>query len=292
MLGTSFDQLSVGLAKTWNMGEMLVRSIEDPQSRTPEMRAIGLACDYSSALTDPDSKVSLSGCIKEMSSLAGVSEQKLRLKLKRCTEQSVELAVSYGAKALTKFLDPKADLSRFEYEDVHHKPDEMMQLKMLRELTQIATEQGDLNLLVNTAIEGLHRGVGMDRVIVFMLNQAKDQMKPRFVSCQNADKIETGFVFPITNSGTVFDEAYTKHSSLWVDAPTSEKWRKRLTPALQGLVQGLPFFVAPLVVNKKCIGLIYADRSETHSSLAQDDFSAFNHFAGQLSLCLSLRFLK
>jgi HD-like signal output (HDOD) protein len=291
MLGTSFDQLSVGLASVWNMGDMLVRSIEDPSRRTPEMRAIGLACDYSSALTDPQSSVNLSSCLKEMSELSGMSEQQMRRKLKHCTEQSVELAVSYGAKALTKFLDPQADLSRFERDDGHHS-DEMVQLEMLRELTQIANEQGDLNVLVNTAIEGLHRGVGMDRVIVFMLNQAKDKMLPRFVSCDNAERIETGFVFPLKQGDTVFDAVYKTQLPLWIDAPSADKWRKKLTPALHGLVQGFPFFVGPLTVNKKCIGLVYADRFETQRSLNQEDFAAFNHFIGQLSLCLSFRFHK
>jgi HD-like signal output (HDOD) protein len=291
-LGTSFDQLSVGLASVWNMGEMLVRSIEDPSRRTPEMRAIGLASDYSSALTDPKSKVNLSTCLKAMSELSHIPEPDLRRKIKRCTEQSVELAVSYGAKALTKFLDPKADLSRFEQDDAHHNSDEMIQLKMLRELTQIATEQGDLNVLINTAIEGLHRGVGMDRVIVFMVNQTKDKMKPRFVSCHKAEQIETGFVFPLTKAETVFDDVYKKHAPFWVDEPSSEKWRLKLTPALHGLTQGLPFFVGPLMVNKKCIGLIYVDRAETQRLMNTDDFAAFNHFTGQLSLCLSLRFVK
>ncbi|GAA5217478.1 HDOD domain-containing protein [Corallincola platygyrae] len=288
VLGTSFDQISVGLASSWNMGEMLIRSIEDPGRRTPEMRAIELATNYSDALTDPEARVDVASCLSDMAELMGIPVAGIKRRLKRCTEESVELAVSYGAEALTEYLDPKADLSRFENEDIHHKSDEMMQLKMLRELTQLSAEKADLNLLVNTAIEGLHRGVGMDRVIVLMVNQQKDRLTPRFVSCQNAEKIETGFVFPLSAAQTVFDDVYKDQAPLWVEEPNAEAWRQKLTPAIRGLSEGMSFFTGPLVVNGKCLGLIYSDRAETERPLKRDDFAAFNHFVGQLSLCLSL----
>lgn len=290
ILGTSFDQLCVGLASAWNMGEMIIRSIEDPSRRTPELRAIGLACDYSEAITDLDSKIDIRHCIDEMSKLSEASASNIRTKLQHCTEESVELAVSYGAGALTRYLDPQAENTEPEIEEVRHEPNELMQLKLLRELTQIANEDADLNVLVNTVIEGLHRGVGMDRVIVFMLNQDKDKMKPRFVSCQNAERIETGFVFPLGVTKTVFDEVYKTHVPVWVNDPTSSEWRTRLTPAIQGLVEGQSFFVAPLMVNRKCLGLVYADRAESLNKLEPDDYAAFNHFTSQLSLCLSHRF--
>jgi hypothetical protein len=289
ILGTSFAHISVGLVSAWNLGDMLVRAIEDPDKRTPEMRAVGLACQYSAASMDPKSDVNATTCLREMSELTKASPQHIKNKLKKCTEESVKLAVSYGARALTPYLDPNAEPAVEEQEEVQHKPDELMQLKLLRELTQIANEQGDLNLLINTTIEGMHRGVGMDRVIVFMLNQAKDRLKPRFVSCQNAERIETGFVFPLGERDTVFDEVYEEHQPVWVDDPDAEMWRKRMTSSIYGLTQGLAFFVAPIMVNRKCIGLIYGDTVVTERELGKEDFAAFNHFTGQLSLCLSHR---
>ncbi|RCU49223.1 MULTISPECIES: HDOD domain-containing protein [Corallincola] len=289
ILGTTFDKISAGLARSWNMGDMLVRSIEDPNRRTPEMRAIELASNYSQALTDPNAKIDVQMCLSEMAELVGVPIPGLKRRIKKCTQDSVELAVSYGAESLTEFLDPEADVNRFSSDEApHHLSDEVMQLKMLRELTQLSMERADLNLLVNTAIEGLHRGVGMDRVIVLMVNQKKDKLTPRFVSCANAGRIETGFVFPLTSLATVFDDAYNQQLPFWVDKPESEQWRQKVTPALRGLCEDSAFFVAPLAVNGKCLGVVYSDRAETERPLSSDDFGAFNHFTGQLSLCLSL----
>ncbi len=292
VLGTTFDQISIGLASTWNMGDLLIRSIEDPSRRTPEMRAIGLASDYSRGIVNKAPRGEIVKCVDGMSVLADMPVRTLKEKLKKCTEESVELAVSYGAKELTEYLDPNAEPETAEQEEVFHQPDEMVQLKLLRELTQFASEGADLNLLINTTIEGLHRGVGMDRVIVFMLNQTKGKLTPRFVSCQNADRIESGFVHPLSLGKTVFDESFKEHQHIWVNAPTAKEWRSRLTPALQNLCQGLAFFVAPIMVGKKCIGLLYVDRAESQRLLKSEDFDAFKHFAGQMSLCLSTRITK
>ena len=130
----------------------------------------------------------------------------------------------------------------------------------------------------------------MERVIVFMLDQTKTLLKPRFVSCRDAERIESRFIFPLASGLTVFNQVYEQHVPLWVDDPNAQQWRRKITPAIQGLSQGMSFFVGPLMVNKKCLGLIYADRAETEEELTSEDFAAFNHFTGQLSLCLSHRF--
>lgn len=305
-IGTNFDQLSVGLATAWNMGEMMIRSIEDPDNRSPEMRAISLANQYSTGLTDPQSDIDVESCLKAMSKMTDIPVLVLKRQIQHCTKQCIELAESYGAKELADYLDPSAKPNHFETQValqqdneeskeeadapqfVMNKPDELLQLKLLRELTQLVAERPDLNLLVNTFIEGLHRGVGMDRVIVFMVNQTKNRVRPRFISCQKAESIETKFIFPLAGKGTIFDEVYTQHSSHWVHDLNADKWRGRLKPTIIELTEGSPFFISPLLVSRKCLGVIYSDRAETKRPLTKEDYAAFGHFTSQLSLCLSM----
>ena len=288
LLGTSFEQLSIGLASVWNMGDLLVKSIEDPERRTPEMRAVALACEYSEYLTLSENKSAPTNCVKGICQLLECSQPKARRKILDCTVETIELAREYGARPLIKYLFNGAKTKDTPVAD-GGESDPLLQLKMLRELTQIANEQGDINELINTTIEGLHRGVAMDRVLVFMLSPNKTKLLPRFVSCTNAEPIEKNFVFPLSKQDTVFDEACVTGKAFWLDAPSSLQWRHKLTPALAELSLGEPFFVAPMQVKQTCIGLIYADRANSESLLRAEDFTAFQHFVGQLSLCLSLR---
>ena len=48
------------------------------------------------------------------------------------------------------------------------------------------------------------------------------------------------------------------------------------------------FFIAPLKLGSKCIGLFYTDRGPSERPLRQEEFSAFNHFAQQANICLSV----
>ncbi len=50
MLGTSFNKLSLGIARSWGLGDVLLKSLSNPNERTPEIRSIFLANEISEIL--------------------------------------------------------------------------------------------------------------------------------------------------------------------------------------------------------------------------------------------------
>ncbi|MBQ0783045.1 MAG: HDOD domain-containing protein, partial [Amphritea sp.] len=52
-LGTTFEEMSLGLASSWNMGTVLISSLEEPELRTPELRSVSLAVHLSDTLANP-----------------------------------------------------------------------------------------------------------------------------------------------------------------------------------------------------------------------------------------------
>lgn len=293
MLGTSFDKLGAGLATAWNMGDMLVRSIQDPERRSPELATITLAHKVSAALSDAKhNPAAVERQLKAMAEALKIAPGDVKKMIQRCTEEATELAISYGSNGIAAYLDPSAiQAARGDSSDdesPYHQPDEALQLKMLRELTFLVSEKPDINLLIHTTMEGLVRGVGMDRVVVLMPTPQRDKLLPRFFASADNRQIKQVFNLPLTNGENVFTHAFRQLDTVWVDDLGSEQWRPLLSPLIRSLADNSPFFIAPLVMDKKCLGLFYADRADSQRPLNKEDFSSFTHFVRQASLCLLL----
>ena len=290
-LGTGFDEIGCGLAHSWNMGEVLVRSLSDPQRRTPEMQVIGLADELSASLQAPQAAgAKLPRQLQELGKQMNLALPALKHRLKQCAEETVRLAISYGASSLTPYLDTQAAQGQgvSEYFAPYPEPDESLQLKVLRELTFLAAEKADINLLIHTAMEGIYRGIGLDRVVVLMLTQDKQKLMPRFVSSQNPEQLKARFVVPLFGPPQVFNHVYQTREAIWVEGERDPKWQDKLTVQLRPLLGPGGFFLAPIVLDNHCLGMIYADRADSGRALQREEFFSFTHFVQQTGLCLSV----
>jgi hypothetical protein len=59
-----------------------------------------------------------------------------------------------------------------------------------------------------------------------------------------------------------------------------------LTAELTAVTGEAPFFVAPLMVDRQVIGLIYTDRLPSGRAMDEESFSSFNHFCQQAMVVL------
>ncbi len=74
---------------------------------------------------------------------------------------------------------------------------------------------------------------------------------------------------------------------MFVADPDSAKWRLYMDDDLKSKVSSKGFMLAPLIVEKKVIGMIYADRASSARSLGQSEFDNFTHFSNLANLCLT-----
>ncbi|WP_427981389.1 HDOD domain-containing protein [Agarivorans sp.] len=289
LLGTRFEQLSVGLASNWNMGSMLVKSLGDPNTRTPELRSIHLAHQFSQAMVEEDDaarKKSLKGIAEQMK-LPLPEVQRMVIK---CTDETLQLARSYGAGVLEPYLDhgSKQTSDAVEEEQAPAQSKQSLQLQLLRELTLVATETPDLNLVIHTAMEGIQRGIGLERVMVLMVNPSYDYLLPRFVTSESPEQDKQDFKLSLVGAETIFSTAYKERKPIWYKGPQHQRWASLINNQIRRITKGQAFFLAPIVIEGRCIALIYADSIADQAKLSQEDFDMFTHFAQQTDLCLSV----
>jgi 5'-deoxynucleotidase YfbR-like HD superfamily hydrolase len=292
-LGTTFDRISIGLADTWNLGDSFIRTLDESCENNPQTKIVKLADELSLCIANPKtSQVKFGKLLKELGKLTKLKPEKLKKTIEKCTIKTEELLESYGAGILVQYLHPGAAVLPETAPEPPLEADEKLQLQILRELTSLTTDGGDFNVVIQTSLEGIYRGIGMDKVVVMIKNSQKKLIEPRFISGEKSHQLKELFTLSLQSAENVFSYALKHGESIWVSGFDDEKWAKLITKPVRNITCKDGFFISPVMWDKRCIGLIYADRynrqHNRRSKLNESDFDSFIHFTQQTNLCLSI----
>ncbi|MCE2595996.1 HDOD domain-containing protein [Motilimonas cestriensis] len=285
LLGTSFERMSQGLAASWHLGSTVEASLADDPENNYLMRALLLADGLSAELISmhPNGKKKQQYEAK-IGQLLGVGPQTVEKEIQSCQQGTIELMHAYGAGRLVKYLNVKDVVLPAEADS--SVSNEALQLKILHELTNMAVEKVDINMVMHSALEGIYRGIGMDTVLIFMLTRDRRGLKPRFVSGKDSVHLKDDFEVAIGREQNLFTHCLQSFEPIWCRSH-HDKWQRFISAKLLKLTPESGFFIAPLAVEKRSIGLVYADRKLGHIELEETSFVAFQHFVQQTNLCLT-----
>lgn len=289
-LGASFNQLSQGLARSWGLGELLCKSLSNPDERTPEIRSIFLANKLSEALAGAALKPEeLERRLKQAADMLKLDTDEFRGRVLRCSNATVKLAEAYGAKVLIKYLPDTDQLLPQERvaEVVVREANLAFQLKKLRELTGFAVEKTDFNKVVTTALEGILEGIGLDRCAVLLLSPSRRMLQPRIALGDGAEEMKNDFILELEGRGTLLRDCIENQKLAWQGEGAD---KAVLGEQLARKVPASGFMLAPLKVDNKVIGVYYADKASSGRDIHPEDFDSFGHFVQLANICFSVAF--
>lgn len=148
------------------------------------------------------------------------------------------------------------------------------------DITNKLVSNHKINDVMHTILETIYRSLGFSRVLLCAVDPSVNTMRGRFGFGREIDSFATKFHFPMAGEASLFHEAlqlgdYLLEPDLGADSLKGKipNWYRKLAAA-KGLL------LLPLVVNKKPLGMIYADYEKT---------GKMNISAHELALLLSLR---
>jgi HD-like signal output (HDOD) protein len=164
-----------------------------------------------------------------------------------------------------------------------------LQLSILRELSAMLSERVDLNTLLGTVLEGVYRGVDMDRAVLAIVSRDGKQMAGKYSLGRGSEYIANCFNFSLGADGGGFMNAILHNKEpLWLFKPgerTSDNFAAQDVMQCIGLKE---CFVMPITVQNKPKGVIYADRGVTNRRLDEESFATFRHFCEHIVIGLSM----
>ena len=307
LIGFRLDELTASLNQHWGLSPLLGSVLDSRGPATSRTKTILLGYEIAKALADAPGAPSLDKVLADVERSLNIAPADAKASIQKNAKCAAEAMALLGAPDAARLIAqiesiaasaesalPACEtlavasiLPASAAQSPQH-ASQTLQLEILGELAALLDEpKPNVNLMLEMVLEGLIRGVGMDRAIFALLSVDRQQLRAKFVLAPDREQLKESFVFPIAQrDANAFAYALGTGKTLWIGHPEGDPDEVRIDSNLQHLSGGA-FFVMPLIVAGKAIGVIYADRGTSGRELDAGLFGQFKLFGQQARLGLS-----
>ena len=168
----------------------------------------------------------------------------------------------------------------------------MLLINSIAEITTTLLGEFDLNNILVMILETLYRGIGFSRVVMLVRDARNRQMVARFGFGQDIDQMIPTFRYPLSAESDIFNDA-VRHSREYVvlDVDAAE-YQGRVPDWCRQLLKPRAVVLLPIVLNKACISLIYADSTESGARISAEELKLFATLTKQAALAIHQKSAK
>ena len=287
ILGFKLIELGACLSSAWKLGGLIEESFKPGAlSKNPRVSLIQLGYEITASLKEGISSKRYEACVRKVEALTKQSRQAIAEKFKSNTSAASDIACQFGATDAAMLIQSRLNQAD-DLEDASPIVDKkQLQFQISQDITTIISEKFDINLLLETVIEGIHRGIGMDRTIFSMLVKDKQSLREKLSLGWRKELYDFKIMFNLSQTPTnLFFHALSGTHAFWAK-PSDHA--KLYTLRDINVVGKNECFIMPIFSNKTPIGLIYADRGIGNEPLTKEDFDTFKYFSQQANIGLAI----
>jgi HD-like signal output (HDOD) protein len=295
VLGFRLQNLTKELCKEWRLGPLLENALDSSSGSNPRTNSILWGYNIAVAVEQSgwrNSKVK--SLIKKSAEYLKMAEDAVEKIVHGNAKDAAQIAINYGMFSSSRLIPLPDDQTPVEAErlpDIAEfpEPDRILQLKILRELSALLLERKvDVNVLFSVLLEGIFRGIGMDRVLFALLTRDRRLLNGRYGLGWAKEDTVRNFTMPAKGGvPNIFTHVLETLESIWVTDKPPRDILRLLTPDIRRLSDSSPFFIMPISPRNISIGVIYADRQPSGRELNEESFASFKFFGQQANLCLA-----
>ena len=290
ILGVTFDRLTQEVAREWHLGEVLNESLADTDEASSMAQAVQLGDAIARAAEQGVDSPAMVDVLKKAALYTGREPDQLKKLIKISSDEATRHSRIYGDPRVTQLLrEAQKAFSEPVQSIVKTEPDPRYQLESLQGLMQMMAKDIRPEELFKQVLEGLHRGVGLERVTLAIFNASRTQISAKYILGQRTANWREKFRFPYErHNENLFAVIMAAKQSIWVGAEGSERISALRSRTLNDAVGEGDFLLGPVIANNRQVGFLYGDMRVTGRSLGESYFSGFKNFVQQTSLCLGV----
>lgn len=293
ILGFKLSNLTSALAEEWKLTTLVQEALKGQTSRDPRGRWIDLghqiARESEAGWTSPGMRK----VAAEAAKVLGKHPNEVGPALESCAAEAVATAKAMGATVAARLIPVPGGVESESLFDggelvAWANPDPMLQLKILRDITSIMMSKPDLNVILEMVLEGIHRGVGMDRTVLALVAPGRGMVKAKHVLAPDRLRLLDRFWFEMGPKvpRNIFTAMMEGQDAVWISDYADPKSAPLLNGPVIEVVGRAQFFACPVIYSSQTIGLFYADRHPSGRGIDVEAFESFKLFVHQANLGL------
>lgn len=289
VLGFSLDELTVALNREWHLSRLLEIALRGNTEHHPRARILELALELTNQVEVSGWKgEALQKIMADVAAKIGRPLAQTQALMRDNARVARQTAYDCGALAASRLI-PQPSYAEYEDEEPlpeYPAPDFELQLSILRELSAMLSERVDINALISMVLEGIYRGMGMDRAWFALLSPTSSALTIKYALGAEREQLNgCHLVEPGGRKGNIFTETLQQGQARWYRAGVDTG---ELPKIVRRSLGNGDFFLMPVSVAGVPKGLFYADRTQSGRPLDDQSFMGFRHFGEQAALGLRM----
>jgi serine/threonine protein kinase len=159
----------------------------------------------------------------------------------------------------------------------------------IAEITDSLLGEASLNEILTMVLETIYRGMGFNRVLFAIYSAKNKQVLARFGLGKGIDEITPNFRYNVDSSDNIFVSTIKIGKEYIVLDVNADEYKNKIPTWLRELTLPTTVVLYPLVVNKRCLGLIYADNDDSSAKISMEALGFFKTLRNQASLAIQQR---
>ena len=294
LLGNNFSELSKGLAKTWNLSDLLVKALDQPEARTDEIKVIFYADKLSAIIAKPEGcKEDYQTLLADIAGIMKISEKQLLARVDYTRQQASTLLTSYGAEILTEHIKPvptARDFAEFYNPTVNTsiKSSDTILLDGILQLTSLMKTNRDFNSFLQLAMQCISDAYGINRCSFLMLDKDKSSVKSRLIVGNNVEPNTQPVLVKVKQSDNVIARVITSDTALLINDYKEVRWQNLITEDIEDIVSSGQTCFVPVKIANSVIGVICLQVLIKEYTLSKQNFRQVCGLVEHLNMCLTM----
>lgn len=297
VLGFPVRELTAQLNREWRLSPLLATALDPTAAKTDRTQTLRFGNDLAVAMLAGPDDARLQELLKRIAKRFELDRDAFAGQIWSTARAAAEAFTNLGAPAAARLI-PLHDSSREPAAtgkatadaaaSVEQGGDQHLQLSILRDISQLLVEsRPSVNVLMDLVLEGIFRGLGMDRAIFALLSPDRRQLRGKASLLAEGAALPEPFEFALgPGEHNPFERALRSGEPVWLGAPQASPPLSSLDARTRALCGG-HCFIMPLQVGSTAIGCLYADRAHSGRALTEELFAQFKLFGQQARMGLS-----
>lgn len=287
VLGFHLADLGKKLSKAWQLTGLINQAINHPDSSDKRIQIVRLGRLICDAVYEGWDSDAMQTCLSKIQKLTGEDIDVIKSRIKANISRAVDIAGQFGAHDASKYISHEPITSAPAAIVIEEKPqpnNKLIQYQILQDITAHMSGKFDLNALFEMVLEGIHRGVEMDRTLFLLLSPDKQSLTETIsLGWQKQDINKKIHIYNNEPSGNLLFHALNEPDGLWYNL---KQHAGLYTTQIEITLGKHESFVFPVDIEGKPMGLIYCDRGIRHKALTKENFYSAKNFVNQAKIGL------
>ena len=296
VLGFRLQELSKRLVAEWRLSDLLQRSFQGEGSTEPRMQCLALGYNLAVSAEGGWNTPEVRRLIESASRFLKLPIEETVQIVHESATDAVIITAAHGLKASGNLIPiPSSDetaksrdvASSSSSSSTFPQPDHLVQLEILRELSSMLVDkQMDINLLFSILLEGIYRGIGMDRVMLALISSERTCMVGKHsIGWESGSMNRFNFKWN-PQARSIFNHIFESKKPVWVQNKRPLEVYRMISSEERECIGTASFFLMPLLIKDRPVGVICADRQLSGRELDEESFTSFSYFGQQGNRCL------